>query len=125
VGGGTELLKNLALEELRILGKELEDYNGHCGELCDDVLHRHHKAKILYIAATHEPDLIVSVAGHAWDYHMVPVVDGIVHDAWHPDLLLPPLEYVQAAFPKQHLRAEVTSGTATEHLELSWQGKNT
>ena len=29
-----------------------------------------------------------------WKYHAVPVLAGIVHDAWHPEAMLPPAEYV-------------------------------
>ncbi len=33
---------------------------------------------------------------HAWRYHSVPVIDGLVHDAWHPELMLPVDEYLRA-----------------------------
>lgn len=49
---------NLAIEELRLQGAVLEDYGGLCGDLCDNVLHRHRDAAILYIAAVCEADSI-------------------------------------------------------------------
>jgi len=31
-------------------------------------------------------------------YHAALVLDGIVHDAWHPNVRLPPAEYVERVF---------------------------
>jgi hypothetical protein len=35
-----------------------------------------------------------------WTYHVVPVIDGIVHCAWYPDVMLPPEDYVAQLFGK-------------------------
>lgn len=45
-----------------------------------------------------------------WLCHFAPVVAGLVHDAWHPDLLLPPEEYARQAFPGQRVCAEILVG---------------
>ena len=98
---------NIALQILEELGEGLEDYDGFCGELADAVLHRHPGAKILYI----EPCCkwtYLNYGDDGWRYHMVAVVDGIVHDAWFPELLLPPEQYVEQAFPRAGAIFDIT-----------------
>lgn len=48
---------------------------------------------------------------------MVPVVDGLVHDAWFPSFILPPDEYVKTAFPDQSLKFSFPA----EWLLFLWQ----
>lgn len=69
----------------------LDEWEDLCGELADHVLHAFPKAQILY----------VELIDHEWGWHMVPVIDGIVHDAWHPASMLPPDQYVYEVF-KDH-----------------------
>lgn len=66
------------------------DIDGACLELVNDVLLEHPEGEILWV------DLV----GHPiWKYHAVPVLAGLVHDAWRPELpLLPPEDYVCEAF---------------------------
>jgi hypothetical protein len=75
----------------------LDDYEGCCGELVDQMMHwlGEKKIDILYIKPAAECDMALN---DIWSYHMVSVIDGIVHDAWFPELLLPPEEYVKKAF---------------------------
>ena len=99
---------NIAVQILEELGEDLKDYEGFCGELADQVIHRNPGAQILYI----EPCCDSCWLPHkddAWRYHMVAVVDGIVHDAWFPELLLPPAQYVEQAFPRAGAVFNLTS----------------
>jgi len=89
---------NYAIDYLRHAGITLEEVDGQCGEVCDEVLRKHPRASILYITPSDPDDsfLMYTPDGtcYDWCYHMVPVVDGVVHDAWFPDRLLPPEEYI-------------------------------
>ena len=40
---------------------------------------------------------------------MVVVIDGLVHDAWFPDLIIPPEEYIDEAFPGVAVRSSIRS----------------
>lgn len=42
-----------------------------------------------------------------WIWHAVPIIEGLVHDAWFPKLILPPEEYAKLAFPNQELVLEM------------------
>lgn len=89
----------------------LDAYEGWCLELVDDVLHRHPEADVLW----------VDLAGHErWKYHAVPVLDGIVHDAWHPMLLLPPDQYVERAFGARARSWELNPGADKEEIEEAY-----
>jgi hypothetical protein len=59
---------NKAKEYLRANNETVEDWDGFCGSLADEVVG---DGKMLYV----EGDI-------AWRYHMVPLIDGLVHDAW-------------------------------------------
>jgi len=97
--------ENIALQILEESGETVEDFEGLCGELADEVLHRYPNGKILYL----EPvDSEGSIAGR-WSYHMVAIVDGLVHDAWFPELVLCPKEYVSNAFPGERISMKVYS----------------
>ncbi len=82
-------MNNVALQ-IALEDEDLDAWDGLCGELADAVLHQYPEAKILYVQLEDCP--------MNWGWHMVPVIDGLVHDAWHPDQILPPAEYVQAVF---------------------------
>lgn len=97
---------NLALDELRLLNETLDEYEGLCGELCDRVLARHH-GSILYVAPIGQTLSMTSAGGYEWTYHMVPVVDDLVHDAWHPDNVVSVDQYVRAVFPDARVEFEV------------------
>jgi hypothetical protein len=89
---------NLASDYLKRFGLMIESFEGLCGELCDELLHEHPDAKILYIGPVDPDDHFVMHGAdgqiYYWMYHMVPVIDGVVHDAWFPEMLLPPDQYV-------------------------------
>lgn len=68
-------------------------YDGLCLELVNELLHQHPSGRILYV----EPLLGDDLLGK-WKYHAALLLDGIVYDAWHPLLRLPPAEYVAAVF---------------------------
>lgn len=104
-------MKNLALEFLEESGESLLDYEGLCGELVDAIIHwfGQKRVHILYIKPKGELDSIDNgIDRWGWSYHMVAVIDGIVHDPWFPSLILPPQEYVLSAFPGQDLHYEIT-----------------
>lgn len=67
---------NAAAAHLFATGQALEDYEGLCGNLADEII---------------EPDdLMLYVEGDIpWSFHMVVLRDGLVHDAWcdSPDAL--------------------------------------
>lgn len=89
---------NIALQVLEELGEDLDEYHGVCGELADAIMHQYPDAQILYIKPRDDLEGLV-IGDNICKYHMVAVIDGIVHDAWFPELLLPPEQYVKQAFP--------------------------
>lgn len=83
---------NIAADVADDLGLDHWEYQ--CLELMDAVFHQvadDSRCDVLWV------ELDWTWLG--WSYHCVPVVDGIVHDAWHPDAMLPPEEYVEVVFP--------------------------
>lgn len=58
-----------AKEYLRTHGQTVDDWDGVCGELANEVIGP--DDGIIYV----EPACL-------WKYHMVPLIDGLVHDAW-------------------------------------------
>ena len=95
--------QNLALQLLEDQGESTDEYDGMCGELVDAIIHwlGEDRVSIMHVDA-HDNDLVGPC--ELWRYHMVPVIDGIVHDAWVTELILPPVEYAKLAFPTQSLR---------------------
>lgn len=69
---------------------DLDSYDGACLELVNDLLHVHPDGAILYVENLPHR--------HRWRYHAALVLDGLVYDAWHPDVRLPPAEYVARVF---------------------------
>ena len=92
-------VRNLALAYLEYKDESLDDYEGICGDLVDGMMRwiGEDRIRILYIKGDLE------CQGLEWSYHMVAVIDGLVHDAWFPSLPLPPEEYIKSAFPKIEL----------------------
>lgn len=99
-------MENIAVKVLRSIKMTLDQFDGLCGELADEVLHKYPDAQLLYIEGS-ESIYIKSTAGYIWTYHMVPVIDGLVHDAWHPELILSVDEYVKRVFPTSELRTSL------------------
>ena len=102
----TTPIPNLAVEFLEKEFEQVEDYGGICGELTDGIIHwlGEDRVSILHLEEG-SGGLLLASDGWSWKYHMVPIIDGNVHDAWHPRLVLPPAEYIQQAFPGQAVRA--------------------
>lgn len=98
-------MKNEAIRFLEERCEGLEDYDGNCGELVDAMMHwlGEGRIRILYIEPRLEGGALL-LGDHCWSYHMVPVIDGRVHDAWQPDLVVDVEEYVLRAFPDQIFR---------------------
>jgi hypothetical protein len=66
------------------------EWDGLCLELVNHLLNEHPEGDILYVENL--------PFDHVWKYHAALVLDGLVYDAWHPDVRLPPTEYVAAVF---------------------------
>ena len=82
----SEPVVHLAREFLRKRAETVDDWEGVCGELANEVIT--------------EKDSIIHVDGCVrWRYHMVPYIDGLVHDAWCPGPPLPVKEWLRAMFP--------------------------
>jgi len=96
-------MENIAVKVLRSIKMTLDHFDGLCGELADEVLHQYPDAQLLHIE-DRRSFYIESIAGYVWSYHMVPVIDGVVHDAWHPESILPVEEYIKKVFPTCELR---------------------
>lgn len=75
------MTKNLATEYLRQNGQTIDDWDGICGELANEVMGPNDH--ILHV----EPACL-------WQYHMVPLIDGLVHDAWCEGPAIPVKEWL-------------------------------
>lgn len=78
-------MKNLVTQYLADRGETTADWDGLCGELADRVIGP--RDQILYV----EGDI-------PWRYHMVPLIAGLVHDAWCPGEALPPRAWLRQMF---------------------------
>lgn len=106
---------NHSIVYLQTTNQHLSDYDFQCVELMGDVLDHVNKTdnmattQTLYINAISMPNIGLRPRhkrSYCWRYHCVPVINGLVHDAWFPKLILPPKEYVAKAFPNQSLYLE-------------------
>lgn len=70
------------------LPTDLARWDGWCLELVNELLGRHPTGKVLYVELPRGP----------WRYHAALVLDGIVYDAWHPDVQKAPADYVAHVF---------------------------
>lgn len=101
--------KNLALAFLNNHGETLEEYDGICGELTDSIIHWLGKesVNILYVERAAANSCLLARCGKQWWYHMVPIIDGFVHDAWHPQYVAAPKRYAAVIFPNQKVRMDI------------------
>lgn len=76
---------NLATQYLRDHNETLADYNGVCGEIANAIMRNEDHA--LWV----EGDI-------PWKYHMVALVDGLVHDAWCEGDALSPRDWLIKMF---------------------------
>jgi len=65
---------NLAIETLQAEGKTTEDYDGWCGTVAEHTLERY-EGQMVHVDGP-------ALDQHGWWYHMVPLIDGKIHDAW-------------------------------------------
>lgn len=82
-------MENVATAFLLSQNAQLEDYEGYCGELVNDILNSLNgvsNVSILHLEGVNKENL-QSITGYEWNYHMVLVIDGMIHDAWHPDVV--------------------------------------
>lgn len=100
---------NLAVRFLEQEDSAIDCYDGCCGDLVDDMMHwlGEDRVRIMYIKPTEPKRALVRMLHDplqvfVWRYHMVAVIDDKVHDAWTPEAVLPPDEYIEAAFPGQN-----------------------
>ena len=106
-------MENLAEKYLAESNQTTADFYGNCGELVDEMMHwmGEDKIRIFYISITSailplKPNGDYTDGGtYLWRYHMVPVIDGIVHCAWMPELMVSPDEYVKIGFPEQEVES--------------------
>lgn len=104
-------MKNLTKKYLKESCKTIKDYSDICGDLADEMIHHLgcKRVNLLYIEPIDEFNTIQLFYGgeeYNWDYHIAPVIDGLVHDAWS-DKILEPKEYLKNSFPGQNLRAVI------------------
>jgi len=103
--------ENLALQYLEEHDECLDDYDGLCGELVDSMMHwlGEDRVEILYIKPRTELKPL-ELGDFRWVYHMVPVIDGLVHDAWAPHNIFEPDIYILTTFPEQILTWDFPAG---------------
>lgn len=109
-------MENIALRWLRTTRSGLDEFDGQCMELVDEV-GRWLKRKgishsVLWIESASASDVIWSpIIAHYpneeqhWGYHVVILSKGLIHDAWLHDPL-PPRQYFARVFPDQKVRVE-------------------
>lgn len=94
----------------------LDQWENQCMELVDAVLKKHPEADILWVEPIEKGELL---PGTEWVYHAVPVLDGVVHDAWNADMMLPPAMYVRAVFGDRVAELELNPGQRVERGETT------
>ena len=82
--------RSLSVADFPLSSRELRKWDGWCLELVNELLKSHPEGAILYIDGL--------PFYHRWKYHAALLLDGVVYDAWHPDVRLPPDEYVRVVF---------------------------
>jgi hypothetical protein len=94
--------KHLTIDDFPLSAKQLAKWDGWCLELVDDLLHSHPEGQILYVDNL--------PFNHKWKYHAALVLDGVVYDAWNPDVRLPPEQYVDVVFDDAWVTWEIMKG---------------
>lgn len=110
--GDAERPANAALRVAEANGG-LEEFEGWCLELTDAVMWEFEDGTV--------DVLWVDLVGHPhWKYHAVPVIGGVVHDAWNPGVMLPPPQYVERVFGKRAESWELNPGGDREAIEQAY-----
>lgn len=81
---------DITIHDFPLPASVLEEWEGVCLELVDALLWNHPEGQLLYV------ENLPPYFG--WRYHAAFVYEGVVYDAWHPDVRLPPAEYVRKVF---------------------------
>lgn len=93
-----QLLPNLAAKYLADHGETVADWDGICGELASAVMRP--GDSLLYV----EGDI-------AWRFHIAPLMDGLVHDAWCEGDALPPREWLTKMFGDAEVEVSLNGDT--------------
>jgi hypothetical protein len=83
-------MRPITIADFPLSPRELAKWHGWCLELVDALLESHPTGAILYVDGL--------PFDHRWKFHAALVLDGVVFDAWHPDVRLPPEAYVRRVF---------------------------
>lgn len=107
------MTRNIAVTFLESTGKTIADYDGNCDWLVADVMGwtEDEVVEAMYMEPAAWGKTLPWQEGWTWEWHMVAIVDGVVHDAWFPDLMLPPSEYIDEAFPGLEVTFNLQSHT--------------
>lgn len=92
------------------------EWHGQCLELVNELLHDHPAGAILYVEPPLGEPWLNSIYG-PWKYHAVLLLDGLVYDAWHPQVRLPPGAYVERVFGPD-ARWEINPGSDEDDDEI-------
>jgi hypothetical protein len=82
--------RRLSVHDFPLSEAHLAEWEGACLELVNDLLGSHPTGQILCV--DHLPH------DCRWSYHAALVLEGVVYDAWNPDVRLPPAEYTRQVF---------------------------
>ena len=97
---------NLSRQLIASLGGDLMSWWGGCVPLADAVLDEHGGGLFLCIECAHgAPARLQGLGGGRWSRHVVPVVDGVVHDAWSHLPPMPSADYLLAHFSGEKILA--------------------
>lgn len=117
-------MENLSQKFLNSIDGSIEHYDGICDELTFSVLEKFGNESDCYIEIKPQdpaerleyiPDPTARALGaeeviDRWVWHVAPVINGLVHDAWFPDLVLTPYAYLIRAFPNQKTSGRFVGG---------------
>ena len=109
-------MENLTIQYLESVDRTVDYYPGLCGDLADDVISHlgEDRVSLLYIRSAREDSCIYYWSQgrliDSWLWHAAPIIDGMVHDAWFPDLIMIPDEYIRLAFPEQDVQWSIYDG---------------
>ena len=109
--GSRPRVENLAAKYLREHGETVEDWDGVCGELADRIIG--------------PDDDIIYVEGEiGWRFHMVPLIGGLIHDAWCEGDALPLTEWLAKMFGPAWVEISLNGDTFYEGRASEFQHGN-
>jgi hypothetical protein len=111
MNGSRPRVANLAAKYLRKHGETVEDWDGVCGELADAIIG--------------PDDDIIYVEGEiGWRFHMVPLVGGLIHDAWCEGDALPLRDWLAKMFGASWVEVSQNGDAFYEGLANEFQDGN-